>query len=154
MLSTSSNFRALLDLIGAAATVVHAGVGSPEGSEIGNIGDIYARLDGGPGNSLYLKVAGNGLNTGWVPGGPALEADLTAQTTPPTSTFTLGAKAFHNPSIQVVMEVYLNGQQQVRGAGADYTVSESGGPGTGYDTISFTFTPRAGDRLLVFYLPL
>lgn len=155
MLETSSNFRALLDLIGPIG-VIRRGAGSPDGSEVGDIGDIYARTDGGPGNAVYLKVADPGLNTGWVPVGPSLEDDLTSQLDGTATTFTLssGAKAFHNPAYQIVLEVYLDGQRLIRGGSADYTVAESGGPSTGFDTISFNFTPRADSKLIVLYLPL
>lgn len=39
--------------------------------------------------------------------------------------------------------VYFNGVRQVPGVGNDYTISESGGIGTGYDTITFMVAPRA-----------
>ena len=32
----------------------------------GNVGDIYQRLDGGPGQTLYVKESGNGTATGWT----------------------------------------------------------------------------------------
>ena len=41
------------------------GNGSPETAVTGNIGSTYARLDGGPGTTLYLKRRGTG-NSGWV----------------------------------------------------------------------------------------
>ena len=36
----------------------------------------------------------------------------------------------------------------------DYAASESGGPGTGFDTVTFVagFAPKAGDRLLADYV--
>jgi hypothetical protein len=37
----------------------------------------------------------------------------------------------------LVIRVYRNGQRLRLGLGNDYTVSESGGPGTGYDTVVF-----------------
>lgn len=44
-----------------------AGLGDPEESKvIGNVGDIFQRLDGTPGKTLYVKEAGNGTNTDWV----------------------------------------------------------------------------------------
>lgn len=49
---------------------------------------------------------------------------------------------------------YFCGVRMVQGAGEDYIISESGGAGTGYDTITVTrpVPPRAGDELLVDYL--
>jgi len=38
--------------------------------------------------------------------------------------------------------VYFNGVRQREGAGNDYVRSESGGAGTGYDTITFAVAPR------------
>ena len=154
----ATNYNALLKLIGASGAVVKQGVGSPEGSVIGTIGDYYARTDGGTNSAApaYLKVTDTGLNTGWVPIAPIITDDLTAQVDGVLSAFALTAtgKAFHDPTQQVVMDIYLNGQRQVVGGTEDYTVSESGGAGTGFDTISFTFIPRSADRLIVNYLPL
>lgn len=39
--------------------------------------------------------------------------------------------------------VYYNGQRLRRGASNDFTVGESGGSGTGFDTIVLTFAPKA-----------
>ena len=38
--------------------------------------------------------------------------------------------------------VYFNGVRQLEGVGSDYARSESGGVGTGYDTITFAEAPR------------
>lgn len=48
--------------------------------------------------------------------------------------------------------VYYNGQRLHLGAGHDYVVSESGGVGTGYDTVTLAFAPRVGDHLSVDYV--
>lgn len=50
--------------------------------------------------------------------------------------------------------VYYNGQRLIEGAIDDYTVSESGGPGTGHDTVSLAFAPKGApglDRLTADY---
>ena len=47
--------------------------------------------------------------------------------------------------------VFLNGLRQRPGAGCDYVRIESGGTGTGYDTIQFTDPPPLGDWVLVDY---
>ena len=39
--------------------------------------------------------------------------------------------------------VYFNGVRQTEGVGCDYVRSESGGAGTGYDTITFAVAPRS-----------
>lgn len=55
--------------------------------------------------------------------------------------------------------VYFNGVRQVPSVGNDYTISESGGVGTGYDTITFAVAPRAragprqNDRVTIDYTP-
>lgn len=55
---------------------------------------------------------------------------------------------FTTPSIFVhasggdSIAVYYNGQRLFEGAANDYVVSESGGPGTGYDTVTLTFAPK------------
>lgn len=38
--------------------------------------------------------------------------------------------------------VYFNGNRQQEGASSDYVRSESGGVGTGHDTITFAVAPR------------
>ena len=43
------------------------GVGSPEGSEHGFVGETFHRVDGGSGSVLYVKESGNGTTTGWLP---------------------------------------------------------------------------------------
>jgi hypothetical protein len=43
-----------------------AGLGDPNNKVIGNAGDIFQRLDGTPGATLYVKETGSGTNTGWT----------------------------------------------------------------------------------------
>jgi hypothetical protein len=50
---------------------------------------------------------------------------------------------------------YRNGVKLETGVAADYTMSESGGPGTGYDTLTLavvTPPPRAAENLQVAYV--
>lgn len=49
--------------------------------------------------------------------------------------------------------VFHNGVLQDEGAGNDYLASESGGPGTGYDTITFALAPRVGDKISIDFVP-
>ena len=49
--------------------------------------------------------------------------------------------------------IHYNGQRLLEGAGCDYVASESGGAGTGYDTITLEFTPRSGSNWLIDYTP-
>lgn len=47
--------------------------------------------------------------------------------------------------------IFYNGQRLEEGAGNDYTLSESGGAGTGFDTATTTFAPLSGDKLTADY---
>ena len=49
--------------------------------------------------------------------------------------------------------VLFNGQWVRAGATNDYVASESGGPGTGYDTIVTNFIPKPGDVLEIVFVP-
>ena len=49
--------------------------------------------------------------------------------------------------------VSYNGQRLIEGAGNDYVASESGGAGTGYDTIILEFIPRSGSNFKIDYNP-
>jgi hypothetical protein len=42
------------------------GLGNPEGKVTGHVGDIFQRLDGEPGKSLYVKETGNSNEIGWA----------------------------------------------------------------------------------------
>lgn len=59
------------------------------------------------------------------------------------------------------IKVYLNGVRLTEGVTCDFIVLESGGVGTGHDTIQFTFAPigsqrpsHAGDQIKVDYICL
>jgi hypothetical protein len=49
--------------------------------------------------------------------------------------------------------LFYNGQALDEGSGNDYVVSESGGPGTGYDKIDTAFVPRDGQKLVIDFVP-
>lgn len=57
----------------------------------------------------------------------------------------------HNGYVDEV--VFYNGQALLEGSGNDYVASESGGVGTGYDTITLEFTPRAGSNFWIDFNP-
>jgi len=50
---------------GSGAGRILAGLGDPNGSVAGNIGDMFQRVDGTPGAALYVKESLDGANTGW-----------------------------------------------------------------------------------------
>lgn len=77
----------------------------------------------------YIRRKGEGQVVGALPSG-VIDGVNTLFT---TSSF------FQEDSIAV----YYNGQRLRRGASNDYVVSESGGIGTGFDTIDLTFAPRS-----------
>ncbi len=54
----------------------------------------------------------------------------------------------HDPP-RATLSLYFNGQRLF--VGDDFSVSESGGPGTGYDTITTLFAPVPGDKLWADY---
>jgi len=50
------------------------------------------------------------------------------------------------------LRVHYNGQKLHEGAVEDYTISESGGVGTGYDTVTLNFAPFGDDRVTANYI--
>jgi len=48
-----------------SGTAHRAGNGDPNGVVAGKVGDLYSRLDGGAGSTLYVKEAGAGT-AGWA----------------------------------------------------------------------------------------
>lgn len=150
MPTANSNFGFLLQLINSGGPLI--GAGDPEGAVTGDLGDIWLRTDGGPGNSLYLKQANGGGDTGWVPAGPPLTADLSAQADGVATVFTLADKAFHSIALDIIAEVQVNGLRQREGVSEDFVFSESV-VGQGFDTLTFNFTPQAGDVVFLRYLP-
>lgn len=52
---------------------------------------------------------------------------------------------------QLNIKVYLNGQRLAWGASNDYVVSESGGPGTGYDKVILAVPPKSYEILIADY---
>ena len=49
--------------------------------------------------------------------------------------------------LNIRIRTYLNGQRLLEGGGNDYTVSESGGVGTGFDTVTTAVAPQSDDNL-------
>jgi Pectate lyase superfamily protein len=52
--------------LGSGAGRLLAGLGDPNNKLTGDVGDIFQRLDGTPGATLYVKETGNGNKTGWT----------------------------------------------------------------------------------------
>ena len=55
----------------------------------------------------------------------------------------------HDPP-RLTLVLFYNGQRLF--ISDDFLISESGGPGTGYDTVQTLFAPRAGDKLWADYV--
>jgi len=66
-----------------------------------------------------------------------------------TFTIPFGDKFTHNLPF-LTIEVYYNGQRLL--LIEDYTIAESGGAGTGYDTVIMEVAPRLVDNLQVDYI--
>ena len=49
---------------GAARTLV--GLGDPDGRVAGAVGDVYERIDGAPGQTLYVNQSGENTGVGWT----------------------------------------------------------------------------------------
>ena len=49
--------------------------------------------------------------------------------------------------------VYYSGQRLLHGVGNDYVAAESGGPGTGFDTIIMAQTPKVWSNLQIDFVP-
>jgi len=60
------------------------------------------------------------------------------------------AEYFRNDGNHI--RVHWNGFRLRGGIGNDYVVSESGGPGTGFNTVTLVEAPRAGDVLTADYV--
>ena len=63
--------------------------------------------------------------------------------------FTTSESFLHNGLLDEC--VYRRGLLMSEGVGCDYIASESGGAGTGYDTITFATAPKSGDALTINY---
>jgi hypothetical protein len=65
------------------------------------------------------------------------------------TTFTAPEKFRHDPP-NFDIAIYFNGQRVIRGD--DFTVSESGGIGTGYDTVETIFVMKTDDKIWADYV--
>lgn len=63
--------------------------------------------------------------------------------------FTTTEVFVHDPP-RLSIAVYFNGQRLL--LTDDYTLAESGGPGSGYDTVTTLTVPRSGDKIWADYI--
>ena len=63
--SGSITATTLVTAVNELASKIRWGAGSPEGVVVANIGTLFLRLDGGAGDTFYVKESGTG-NTGWA----------------------------------------------------------------------------------------
>lgn len=54
--------------------------------------------------------------------------------------------------VSTSLRVHYNGQKLHEGITEDYVISESGGVGTGYDTVTLNVAPVSGDRVTANYI--
>ena len=56
--------------------------------------------------------------------------------------------------LEETLRLYFNGMRMMRGASCDFVVSESGGLGTGFDTVTVALdlAPESDDNLFVDYI--
>ena len=52
------------------------------------------------------------------------------------------------------IKIYYNGQRLHEGGINDFTIAESGGAGTGFDTVTLLFAPQSGDLISADYIRL
>lgn len=118
---------------GGADAFQHIGIATSDDELFVHVAEVVEGLEPSSGSRLFHQPLGgliNGVNTNFTTTlkfqgvGPARES------------------------------VYYNGVLQEAGAGNDYVALESGGPGTGYDTVVFSFAPRSGDKVSIDFLPL
>ena len=51
----------------ASGCAIYSGTGTPEGAQVGSVGDLYVRADmSGSNPAVYFKATGSATNTGWV----------------------------------------------------------------------------------------
>ena len=101
-------------------------------------------MDDSPNSRVNVTISATGggalLRTNVVPSGTINGVN---------AVFTTPTKFIHN-GVNNEM-VYLRGKRLRVGATHDYVASESGGLGTGYDTITLNQPPEVGDNLLIDY---
>jgi len=99
----------------------------------------------------YVEVGGTGGGGG---SGEKVQIDLVGTKDGANTIFTTPDFFTQDPS-GARIRIYLNGQRLYEGVGSDYTVSESGGAGTGYDTVTLSadLAPYSFDNLFADYVP-
>ncbi len=97
---------------------------------------------------LTRGYTGPGSTTGGSPSTRVYNEVLTGTINGANTSFTTGVDYTAGNEA-----VFYNGLRQREGASCDYTRAESGGAGTGFDTIVFAVAPRTGDNLLIDYDP-
>jgi hypothetical protein len=103
----------------------------------------------GPGDSVVLNIASLTV------AGRHIIRDFQQALTGPQDGFNtvFTTSSYFIPSGPSKESFYLNGVLLRQGVTEDYTVSESGGVGTGFDTITMAFAPRSNDWLAIDYCP-
>jgi hypothetical protein len=96
----------------------------------------------------WLMVIPLGVITGWI--GTRYFQQVLIPTANPR--IFLAPQQFKHGSVDTEV-VYYNGQRLTEGSGNDYFATESGGAGTGYDSIVLTFDPAPNTNWYMDYMP-
>lgn len=102
---------------------------------------------------MLLTSDGQGLTPFQLAAHLRQDEELVGATNGVNITFILpnGDKAI-NQTIGAKILVKYNGQALHEGASNDFTVTESGGAGTGFDTVLLEFSPLPGDLIAADYI--
>lgn len=93
-------------------------------------------------------------DAGVTPGDEArIREDLTSLINGITNVFSV-SQYIDRTTIGKYEWLYYNGQLLREGISNDYLVTESGGMGTGYDTVVTEIVPLVGDTLEIIYIPV
>lgn len=103
----------------------------------------------GPGDTVVLNIASLTVAGRYII--RDFQHSLTGPQDGSNTTFTTPTKFIASgPSKE---SFFYNGALLKQGVGNDYTVSESGGVGSGFDTITMAFAPKSFDWLTIDYCP-
>lgn len=115
--------------IGAGATKVTGGTGSPEGVVTAPVGSTWHRTDGGAGTTLYVKESGTG-NTGWVPVGKTVTPEMFGATGDGATDDSTAMQAAINAAVAAGKPLEISKQYVVAGLTVAGNLEITGTPGS------------------------
>ena len=168
-------FRGRADAVQKTRVFAVAAVSAPAGPvPVVRRGRAAGVLSGATPGTVYYLAAAGGLQTEMPLGAgdrivvigyasSSLDLEVLIHEIPVTHRLRFGVEpngvkngvntVFQTPEnfVQASLQVYFNGVRIHEGGGNDFIVSESGGAGTGYDTLDLVVPPFSFDRLVVDY---